>query len=207
MLLLIFILIHCRGGGDLGADWHKGGSGLKKQNTYDDTIAIMKDLIRLKYTSAGQIIIQGKSAGGMAAAAILNQAPDLVGVALLVRAPLDLFQMELRSTLGSANVQEYGDVTTPEGFDAGFAWSPLQNIKKKVPYPAVLLTPGSGDERVPPAWSYKFVAQLQYDHPDNSKPLLMYIVKNLGHVPNNVIESVYQLCVIEESLGISRITA
>ena len=140
----------------------------------------------------------------MAAAAILNQAPDLVGVALLVRAPLDLFQLELRSTLGSANIQEYGDVTTPEGFDAGFAWSPLQNIKKKVPYPAVLATPGEEDERVPPSFSYKFVAQLQYDHPNNSRPLLVHVVKGQAHTRSTVGESGYQFCVIEESLGITR---
>jgi len=193
-----------RGGGELGDDWYKGGKGLKKQNTFDDTIAILKDLIRLKICSPGQIIIQGKSAGGLAAGAVLNQAPDLVGLALLVRAPLDVFQLEIRTTLGSANLEEYGDVNTPEGFDSVFAWSPQQNIQKKIPYPAVLLTPGQDDERVPPSMSYKFVAQLQYDHPNNAKPLLLYVVKGQAHTRSTVGESVYQFCVIEESLGITR---
>ncbi|PWN33213.1 alpha/beta-hydrolase [Meira miltonrushii] len=193
-----------RGGGDFGARWHEGGQGLKKQNTFDDTVAVLKDLIRLNITSPGQIIIQGKSAGGAAAAAVLNQVPDLVGVALLVKAPTDAFQWELRTTLGAANRIEFGDVTTPEGFDAVFAWSPLQNIQKKISYPAVLLTPGEDDERVVPSFSYKFVAQLQYDHPNNPKPLLMYVVKGQAHTRSTVGESVYQFCVIEESLGITR---
>lgn len=206
MLLLTDLILYRsnRGGGDFAAKWHQGGQGLKKQNTFDDTVAVLKDLIRLKITSPGQIIIQGKSAGGLAAAAVLNQAPNLVGVALLVRAPTDTFQMELRTTLGAANKVEFGDVTTPEGFDAVFAWSPLQNIQKKISYPAVLLTPGQDDERVVPSFSYKFVAQLQYDHPNNSKPLLMYVVKGQAHTRSTVGESGYQFCVIEESLGITR---
>jgi len=64
----------------------------------------------------------------------------------------------------------------------------------------------TADERVPPSYSYEFSSQLQYYHPNNSKPLLMYVVKNRGHVPSNVLESVYQFCIIEQSLGITRLS-
>ena len=165
-------------------------------------------MVKRQITSQGNIILEGGSGGAMAVGAVMNQAPaGLLGVVLPVRGPMDAIGFETRSSIGAGNQAEFGDVTTPEGFDAVRAWSPQQSIDPNKPYPAVLLTPGTADERVPPSWSYKFVAQLQYDHPNNSKPLLMYVVKNRGHVASNVIESVYQLCVIEESLGISRITA
>lgn len=202
-LTSFFFRIH-RGGGDLGGKWHEAGKGLKKQITFDDTIAIMQDMIKLGITSAGKIILEGGSAGGLAVGAVLNQAPELIGVALMVRAPLDAFLFELRTTVGSANRVEFGDIATPEGFDAVYAWSPLQNIQAKKSYPAVLVTPGSGDERVPPSSSYKYIAQLQHDHPNNSKPLLLYVVQSKGHVASTVDESSHQFCVIEQSLGITR---
>lgn len=192
----------------MGGAWHDAAIGVKRQRTFDDYLAVVQDLVRLKITSPGNIILEGGSGGAMAAGAVMNQAPEgLLGVVLPVRGPLDVIQFELRSAIGASNRAEFGDVTTPDGFDAVFAWSPLQNIDPNKQYPAVLLTPGTADERVPPSYSYKFVAQLQYDHPKNNKPLLMYVVKNRGHVPSNVVESIYQLCIIEESLGISRVTA
>ncbi|PWN31724.1 alpha/beta-hydrolase [Meira miltonrushii] len=200
-----FIWAGARGGGDEGGKWHDAGSGLNKQKTFDDIIAIAQDIVKLGYTTAGNIIIEGVSAGGLAVAAVLNQAPaGLIGLALPVRAPCDAFQFELRSTIGAVNRVEFGDVTTPEGFDAVFAWSPLQNVDLHKPYPAVVLTPGSSDEVVPPSSSYKFLAQLQYDHPNNTLPLLMYVAQNLGHVPATVLESTYHFCVMEQALHLRR---
>ncbi|PWN33212.1 prolyl oligopeptidase [Meira miltonrushii] len=112
--------------GDKGGKWHDTAKGLKKQKTFDDVLAILEDLVKLKITSPGNIILEGGSAGRTAVGAIINQAPSgLIGVALIVRAMTDVFQLELRSTLGNANIAEFGDVTTPEGFDAVRAWSPL----------------------------------------------------------------------------------
>lgn len=203
-----FVWICARGGGDLGGDWHDAAVGVKRQKTFDDYLAVVEDLVKRQITSRGNIILEGGSGGAMAVGAVMNQAPSgLLGVVLPNRGPMDTIGFELRSPIGAANRAEYGDVTTPEGFDAVRAWSPQQNIDPNKPYPAVFVTAGTADDTVPPAFSYKFVAQLQYDHPNNSKPLLMYVVKNRGHIPTGVIESVYQLCIIEESLGISRITA
>ncbi|PWN34995.1 alpha/beta-hydrolase [Meira miltonrushii] len=195
-----------RGGGDKGGDWHDAATGLKKQKTFDDTLAILNSVVALKYTSPGMIIVEGVSGGGMLFGAVTNQAAQgLIGVSLLVRAPLDIFEFELRNTIGAFNREELGDVTTPEGFDAVFAWSPYQNIDPHKSYPAVFLTPGTGDERVPPSHSYKFLSKLQYLHPNNKSPLLMYVQKDKkGHIASTAEENIYQFCIIEESLGISR---
>lgn len=52
----------------------------------------------------------------------------LLGVVLPVRGPLDVIQFETRTTIGEGNRAEFGDVTTPDGFDAVFAWSPYENV-------------------------------------------------------------------------------
>lgn len=201
----IFVWAGARGGGDKGGHWHEAGSGLNKEKTFEDIIAIMQDLVAIKYSIPGKFIIEGGSGGGMAMAAVANQAPaGLVGLALLVRAPCDVFQLELRSTVGVANQAEFGDVTTPEGFDAVRAWSPVQNVVPNKPYPAVFLTPGSYDEIVPPSSSYKFVAQLQHSNPNNALPFLMYVVQKKGHVSSTILESSYQFCIMEESLHLTR---
>lgn len=178
---------------------------MKKQNTFDDVIAIAQDLVKLGFTTAGNIIIEGVSAGGLAVAAVLNQAPKgLIGLALPIRAPCDIFQLELRSSIGAVNRVEFGDVTTPKGFDAVYAWSPYQNVDLHKPYPAVVLTPGASDEVVPPSSSYKFLAQLQHDHPNNSLPILLYVAQDQGHVPATVLESTVHFCVMEQALHLKR---
>ena len=194
-----------RGGGDRGGDWHEAAKGLKKQKTFDDSIAILEDLVKRKITSPGNLILEGNSAGGMAVGAVMNQAPEgLLGAAFMVRAICDVFQLELRTTIGEGNVEEFGDVTTPEGFDAVRAWSPLQNIQTKKQYPALLLTPGSFDDQVPPSSSFKYISQVQHDHPNNKLPLLMYVNPTGSDSSVTITELTYQFCVLEEALGIKR---
>ena len=164
----------------------------------------LEDSIKQRFTSAGKIILEGVSIGGTAMGAVMNQATELFGVVLITRAPLDIFQLETRSSKGSCVIGEFGDVNTPEGFDAVRAWSPLQNIKSDISYPAVLLIPVQNDERAPPSSNYKFIAQIQYDHPTNSKPLLLYVAQNDRRIPANVLAGSVQLCLIEETLGLSR---
>lgn len=136
---------------------------------------------------------------------MVNQAPQgLLGAAFIVRAICDVFQLELRTTIGQGNVDEFGDVTMPEGFDSVFAWYPLQNVDPKKQYPAVLITPGLFDEQVPPSGCFKLISQMQYDHPDNKKPLLMYVNPTGPHLSVTITELAYQFCILEESMGTTR---
>lgn len=197
-----------RGGGDEGGDWHEAAQGLKKQKTFDDTLAILEDLVKKKITSPGNLILEGISVGGMAVGAVINQAPEgLIGAAFMVEAICDVFQLELRTSIGQGNVAEFGDVTTPEGFDAVRAWSPLQNVNPKKQYPAILLTSRSLDEQVPPSSSFKFISELQYTHPNNKFPLLLYLVPTDSHLDATILELTYQFCILEEALGIKRRSA
>lgn len=204
----LFVWSVVRGGGEQGGGWHESATGPNKQRTYDDLLAITEDLERKGIACKGKIIVNGGSAGGMAALVGGNQAREgLIGVVLPERTVADYFLLALRSRIGEAQWSEFGNPNLPAEYDAIRAWSPLQNVQKKE-YPAILLTPGGEDDRVSPAHSYKMLAQLQYANPYNKLPLLMYIAEKSGHVFSNsdtnsiIAESSRQFCFVEQTLGI-----
>ena len=59
-------------------------------------------------------------------------------------------------------------------------YSPLHNVKEGVQYPATLITTGDHDDRVVPAHSFKFAAELQAKQ-TGSNPILIRIETNAGH--------------------------
>jgi prolyl oligopeptidase len=95
-------------------------------------------------------------------------------------------------------------------FDYIRAWSPLQNIPIKGNYPAILMTPYEGDDQVVPAHTYKFLAEVQHDHPNNLLPLLMYLIPDDGlasygsSTQGTVLKGSHQICVAELALGLQR---
>jgi prolyl oligopeptidase len=50
---------------------------------------------------------------------------------------------------------EYGDGSRPDHFEFLRAYSPYERVEARVDYPAVLLTTGEGDTRVPPQQALK----------------------------------------------------
>jgi len=59
-------------------------------------------------------------------------------------------------------------------------YSPVQNVKKGVHYPATMVTTGDHDDRVVPAHSFKFAAELQ-DKQTGENPVLIRIDVKAGH--------------------------
>ncbi|PWN36371.1 alpha/beta-hydrolase [Meira miltonrushii] len=207
----IFVWSSVRGGGDEGAEWHIAGQRQNKTKTIEDVVAIGQDLVLRKIVAPGQIVLEGISAGGMAVAAAANKAPQgTFGVVLPKRAVLDFF-LRRRSTGGSLQIGEFGDVYDPTDFDTIIQWSPLQNINKTLDYPAMMLIPADSDDRVVPAHSFKYLAQIQALRPNNSNPLLMHLVRFAGHstaglsAQNRADEGLHQLCLISLTLQQKRI--
>jgi prolyl oligopeptidase len=56
----------------------------------------------------------------------------------------------------------------------------VHNIRKGVAYPATLITTGDHDDRVVPAHSFKFAAELQ-DKQSGENPVLIRIDTKAGH--------------------------
>ncbi|UYV80130.1 PREP [Cordylochernes scorpioides] len=160
----IFAMPNLRGGGEFGSNWHDAGRLLNKQNTFDDFIAAMEHLYQQGYSSPSLLTIQGASNGGLLTGTVLNQAPHLVGCAIIRVGVLDMLRFH-RYTVGKAWACDYGDPDVKEHFDNLIKFSPLHNIR--VPsigaqYPPALLLTADHDDRVVPLHTLKFVAQLQH---------------------------------------------
>ncbi|MEN8887076.1 MAG: prolyl oligopeptidase family serine peptidase, partial [Winogradskyella sp.] len=59
-------------------------------------------------------------------------------------------------------------------------YSPVHNVQKGIKYPATLVTTGDHDDRVVPAHSFKFAAELQRKQTGNN-PTLIRIETDAGH--------------------------
>lgn len=175
----IFAMPGIRGGGEYGEEWHLAGTLARKQNVFDDFIAAAEYLIREKYTSTPKLAISGGSNGGLLVGACLVQRPDLFGAAMPAVGVMDMLRYQ-KFTIGWAWASDYGTSDDPEQFKALYAYSPLQNIKPGVKYPATIITTGDHDDRVVPAHSFKFAATLQAAQAGDA-PILIRIDTKAGH--------------------------
>jgi prolyl oligopeptidase len=168
-----------RGGGEYGEAWHEAGKRAKKQNVFDDFIAAAEYLIRERVTSSKHLGILGRSNGGLLVGAMLAQRPDLFGAALPGVGVMDMLRFH-KFTIGWSWVDDYGSPDDPEDFKALYAYSPLQNLRAGVKYPATLVTTGDHDDRVVPGHSFKFAAALQHAQAGDA-PVMIRIETRAGH--------------------------
>lgn len=175
--------IHCvanlRGGSEYGEAWHKGGMLMNKQNVFDDFIAAAEYLVAEKYTSSDKLAIAGGSNGGLLVGACEVQRPDLYAVCLPAVGVLDMLRFH-KFTIGWGWTTEYGNSDNEEQFKYIYKYSPLHNIREGVKYPATLVTTGDHDDRVVPAHSFKYTAEMQRCHAGES-PILIRIDSKAGH--------------------------
>ena len=176
----IYAVANLRGGGEYGKKWHDAGTQLKKQNVFDDFIAAGEYLISEKYTSSDFLAIRGGSNGGLLVGATMTQRPDLIKVALPAVGVLDMLRYHT-FTAGAGWAYDYGTAEdSKEMFDYLLNYSPVHNVKEGVNYPATLVTTGDHDDRVVPAHSFKFAAELQAKQ-KGSNPVMIRIETNAGH--------------------------
>ena len=175
----VFALANLRGGGEYGEKWHKAGTKLNKQNVFDDFIAAAEYLIAEKYTSPKKLAIQGVSNGGLLVGACMTQRPDLYGACLPAVGVMDMLRFH-KFTAGRFWVDDYGSADNPEEFQALIKYSPYQNLKAGVQYPATMVTTADTDDRVVPGHSFKFAAQLQASQSGRA-PVLIRIETRAGH--------------------------
>jgi prolyl oligopeptidase len=175
----VYASANLRGGGEYGEAWHQAGMKLKKQNVFDDFIAAAEWLIANKYTRPDRLAIQGGSNGGLLVGAVMNQRPELFGVAIPQVGVMDMLRFQ-KFTIGWNWIADYGSSDKPDEFKALYAYSPLHNIRKGGRYPATLITTADHDDRVVPAHSFKYAATIQ-ELANRDKPLLIRIDTKSGH--------------------------
>jgi prolyl oligopeptidase len=175
----VYAMPNLRGGGEYGEEWHEAGTQLNKQNVFDDFIAAAEYLIENKYTSSEYLGISGGSNGGLLVGPCMTQRPELFKVAFPAVGVLDMLRYH-KFTIGYFWAPDYGTSEDSAMFQYLLKYSPLHNVEEGVCYPATMITTADHDDRVVPAHSFKFAAELQSKQAC-SNPTLIRIQKKAGH--------------------------
>ena len=176
----VYAVPNIRGGGEYGKEWHNAGTKTQKQNVFDDFIAAAEYLIQENVTTPEFLAIRGGSNGGLLVGACMTQRPELFKVALPAVGVLDMLRYHT-FTAGAGWAYDYGtSEESEEMFQYLKSYSPVHNVKAGIRYPATLVTTGDHDDRVVPAHSFKFAAELQ-EKQDGENPVIIRIETKAGH--------------------------
>ncbi|HYT12023.1 MAG TPA: S9 family peptidase [Candidatus Nitrosopolaris sp.] len=177
----VFAIAHVRGGGEMGREWYEDGKFLCKTNTFDDFIACALELIKQGYTNPRKLSIRGRSAGGLLIGAVLNSRPDLFGCAVAQVPFVDVLTTMLDESIPLTvnEYEEWGDPNDPEFYEYMKSYSPYDNVHR-APYPALLVTAGLNDPRVPYWEPAKWVAKLR-QATLSARPILLKTDLGSGH--------------------------
>ena len=178
----IYAIAHVRGGADKGWHWYEQGKLAAKRNTFGDFIAVARHLIDRRYTSAGRIVAQGGSAGGMLMGVIANEAPALFGAVIADVPFVDVLNTMLDATLPLTPPEwlEWGNpIADRAAFERIEDFCPYQNVAAK-PYPPILALAGLTDPRVTYWEPAKWIARLRAANP-GAGPFLLHTNMAAGH--------------------------
>ncbi|WP_394265265.1 prolyl oligopeptidase family protein [Bergeyella zoohelcum] len=185
----IYAVPNLRGGGEYGKKWHVAGTKMQKRNVFEDFIAAGEYLQKNGYTSPKYMALSGRSNGGLLVGATMTMRPDLAKVAFPGVGVLDMLRYN-QFTAGAGWAYDYGTAQdSKEMFEYLKGYSPVHNVRKEVCYPSTMVITGDHDDRVVPAHSFKFGAELQKKQACSS-PTLMRIEINAGHGAGRSTEQV-----------------
>ncbi len=177
----VYALATLRGGSEFGESWHRDGMLLNKQHVFDDFISAAESLIDKGYTNPDKLVIQGGSNGGLLVGAALTQRPELFRAVICDFPDVDILRFPWYSTSNNAPaLLEYGNSKIREQFEAIRKYSPYQNVRTNMAYPAVMFSTGDLDTRVPPSAAFKMAARLQASTTSGFPIILRYHHK-AGH--------------------------
>jgi oligopeptidase B len=172
----VFAIAHVRGGGEMGRSWYEDGKFTAKPNTFTDFVTCARALVAEGWTTPGQLVARGGSAGGLLMGAVANLAPELFR-AIVAEVPfVDCLTTILDETLPLTVLEweEWGNpVEDPAIYAVMKAYSPYDNVRKQddagrpVRYPDILATGGLSDPRVGFWEPAKWVAKLRAANPEN----------------------------------------
>jgi oligopeptidase B len=177
----VYAIAHVRGGGEMGREWYEDGKYLSKTNTFDDFIACALELVKEGYTNPRQLAIRGRSAGGLLIGAVLNARPDLFACAVAQVPFVDTLTTMLDESIPLTvnEYEEWGDPNDPEFYEYMKGYSPYDNVRR-ASYPALLVTAGLNDPRVPYWEPAKWVAKLRAST-ISARPILLKTDLESGH--------------------------
>jgi oligopeptidase B len=177
----IYGVAHIRGGDDLGHDWYEAAKFLNKKRTFEDFISVSEYLINQQYTSKGNIVVYGGSAGGLLVGAVINAKPELFKAAIAHVPFVDVLNTMLDDTLPltPGEFKEWGNPKELDYFNYIKSYSPYDNIKAQN-YPHLFVTCAIADPRVGYWEAAKWVARIKATQTGNNLVLLKTNL-NAGH--------------------------
>lgn len=175
----VYAQCHGRGTSNRGKQWHLDGVKHHKERGVDDFLACAEYLVAQKYTAAARLTVSGTSSGGVLVGGAITKRPELFTAAVLRVPVVNLSRFE--STAGGpANVPEYGTLTIAEDARHLLASDPYQRLTPGTRYPAILLTAGKHDVRVPAWLPAKFAARAQAVN-GGDRPIYLRVEREAGH--------------------------
>ena len=177
-----YAIAHIRGGDDLGYGWFLDGKLTNRTNTFNDFVDAAKGLIAQRFTKAGNIAINGGSAGGELMGVVANTDPQLWGAVVADVPFVDVLNtMQDESLpLTPGEWPEWGNpITDKAAFEYIRSYSPYENVRAQA-YPPMLITGGLNDPRVTYWEPAKWAAVLRAKKTD-ANPLLLKINMGAGH--------------------------
>jgi prolyl oligopeptidase len=168
-----------RGGGEYGEKWHQAGMFEHKQNVFDDFFAASQYLVDEKYTSRRGLAIRGRSNGGLLMGVAMTQHPEMFGAIWCGYPLLDMIRFQ-NFLVGKWWTSEYGSADNPDQFPYLLKYSPYQNVKPGMKFPAIMFNTGDSDTRVDPLHARKMTALVQADNASD-RPILLHYQTVSGH--------------------------
>ena len=209
-----FAIAHVRGGCELGRQWYEDGKYLCKKNSVTDFIDCAEHLKNTGLVAPDRLAISGRSAGGLLMGAALNMGNGLQLCRAVVTSvpfvdlmvticdpsiPLTVTEwtewgncaspVRLRpsipcSRLSPIHACNLGNPNSATYFEYMASYSPMENVKK-VDYPAMLVTAGLHDPRVPYWEPAKWVSRLRQMRTNSDLPIVLKVDLNAGHFVEN----------------------
>jgi len=202
----VYAIATLRGGGEFGEEWHRDGMLENKPNVFADFIAAAEWLMDNGYTNPDRLAIRGASNGGLLVGSALTKRPDLFRAVFAGLPELDLVRFyQFTETNNMPALLEYGNGAVREEFEVLRTFSPYQNVHDGVHYPAVMLTQGDLDTRVPPLQARKMAARLQAAT-GSGLPVILDYDERTGHAggrtfSRNVRNAAMELAFLLQQLG------
>lgn len=176
----ILCIPHVRGGGEKGDEWRKAGFMETKENTWKDLIAAIKFMHAQKYSCPDKTIIYSSSAGGIMVGMAMIDEPQLIK-ALIAEVPqMNPSRTSFKDDGGGSNELEYGSLTDSSQSSALIRMDPYLNLKRGEDYPAIFITAGANDPRIPLWIPGKFIAKAQ-EYSSSRNPILFRVDQDAGH--------------------------
>jgi len=171
---MVYAIAHIRGGMSKGYQWYLDGKLDSKINTFNDFVDSGRALISEGYTSEGQLVAHGGSAGGLLVGAAINQAPELFAGAIGAVPFVDVLTTMSDPTLPLTPPEwpEWGNPIEDEAaYDYILSYSPYDQVSAQ-DYPHVLATAGLTDPRVTYWEPAKWAARLRDRRSDDGLTLM-----------------------------------